>query len=81
MATRRASASGTILNMSPGQKLEDLKIGLMAFGVIAGAIRDTDGEPIIGENVNIYRSVQSASGVREIQVGNKQTDDVGSIVF
>ncbi len=78
---KRASGTGTVLNLSPGQKIEDLKISLIPFGVIAGIIRDTDGEPIIGENVNLYRSVQSAGRVREIQVGNRQTDDLGQYRF
>jgi hypothetical protein len=78
---KRASRTGSTLSLTPGQKIEDLRIGLVPFGVIAGVVGDTDGEPIMTENVNIYRLVQGPGGTRMIQAGNKQTDDLGQFRF
>ena len=78
---KQSSRTGSTLTLSAGQKLEDLKIRLIPFGVIAGVVRDTDGEPMMTENVNIYRLVHGPGGTRMIQAGNKQTDDLGQYRF
>ena len=75
---KRSSGSGTAITLTAGQKMEDLRIKLMPFGVIAGTVRDTDGEPLAGAAVAIYRSV-SHMGVTQMQhVQEKRTDDLGA---
>lgn len=75
---KRASGSGTAVTLTAGQKMEDLRIKLMPYGVIAGTVRDTDGEPLVGASVNVYRLVGRTGETRMQQVTYKRTDDLGA---
>jgi hypothetical protein len=77
---RRASASGTTIALAAGEKAEDLRIALAPFGVIAGVVRDTDGEPLEGAEVGLlkyFNNRNTGAESRLLLVGNTTTDDLG----
>jgi hypothetical protein len=49
---------GTRLSLEAGQKLKELKIRLQPFGVVAGVVRDADGEPIPGADGRLFLHVR-----------------------
>lgn len=69
---------GSTITLTSGQRLQGLQVKLMPFGVIAGTVRDADGEPVAGAAVEIYASSYQA-GRRRIQSisGPITTDDLG----
>ena len=74
---RKSSADGSMIVLSAGQKLEDLQIRMAPFGVIAGTLKDPDGEPLAGVFVDVY-SPKYVDGQRKIlQFDNAVTDDLG----
>jgi len=77
---RRASGTGTAIALTAGEKAEDLRIKLVPFGVIAGVVRDTDGEPLEGAEVGVLKSFNNFNTMGEprmLLVGNATTDDLG----
>src|SRR5688572_33488177 len=48
---RRASGRGTTVSLEPGQEFKDLQVRLLPNAVIAGTVREADGEPIAGAKV------------------------------
>ena len=52
---RRPGRGGTVIVLEAGQELKDLQVKLAPFGVISGTVRDTDGEPMSGAEVVLYR--------------------------
>lgn len=74
---RRATSRGTSLSLDPGQQWKDLEIKLLPYAVVAGTIRDTDGEPIAGATVSLY-SVGYVEGVPAYDTAaSRETDDLG----
>lgn len=74
---RRAESKGTPIRLDPGQKLDGLKFKLLPFGVIAGTVREQDGEVLARANVYVFR-LQFEDGRRRIkQVTEVRTDDLG----
>ncbi len=74
---KRSSTTGSILTLSAGQQMDGLEIKLTPFGVIAGTVRDSDGEPIAGAQVEIY-SLSYNGGRRSIHSETDAiTDDLG----
>ncbi len=45
---RRPEGDGTVLRLEAGQARPELKLKLMPLGVIAGVVRDSEGEPLTG---------------------------------
>ncbi len=74
---KRPSGSGSTLALISGQKLEDLKIKVMPFGVIAGVVSDSDGEPLTGAFVWVYRSVNARGETGMQTYEQTRTDDLG----
>lgn len=77
---KRPSSSGSTFNLTAGQKLNDLRIKMAPFGVIAGTVRDSDGEPLASAFVSAYRLEKSPGGVENrMQLARRsvQTDDLG----
>ena len=76
---RRAEGSGTPITLEAGQNLSGLTFKLMPFGVIAGTVRDQDGEPLAGATITVHRLVYE-DGRRRMTKGNDSdlvTDDLG----
>ena len=78
LGARRPWTPGTVLVLEGGQEIKDLQVKLAPFSVISGTIRDTDGEPMIGAEVVLYRQSYTDTGRREIR-GDAEvvTDDQG----
>jgi hypothetical protein len=74
---KRPSAPGSTLNLTSGQKLNDLRIKLTPFGVIAGTVRDSDGEPMADVEVNLQTVSYSAGRHRVQGYDSTGTDDLG----
>ena len=74
---KRSSDSGGTLTLTAGQKMEDLQVKLTPFGVIAGTVRDSDGEPMADGTVDIY-TVSYQDGRRRVHgYDSTGTDDLG----
>jgi hypothetical protein len=74
---RRPEGNGTPIEVEPGQTVRDLQIKLTPFGVMAGTIRDADGEPLARMTVTVHR-LKYENGTRHLsQAGGAFTDDLG----
>ena len=72
-----ADGDGTLLTVSPGQKVPELTIQMSPYGVIAGRVLDEDGDPIQGASVQVLR-FSYATGRRElVPVHGTSTNDRG----
>lgn len=74
---RRAEGGGTTIALEPGVEMKDIRIKLPPFAVLAGTVRETDGEPLAGARVAVY-ALTYWSGRRSLgQVDETHTDDLG----
>ncbi|HYR90293.1 MAG TPA: carboxypeptidase regulatory-like domain-containing protein [Terriglobia bacterium] len=74
---RSPNRPGLPITLSPGQKLNELTIGLMPAGTIAGRIFDRDGEPLANVNIQALRYTYQ-DGQRVLnQVQGARTNDLG----
>jgi len=79
---KKASASGTILRLQSGQTIADLNFKLTPAGAIAGAIRDSDGEPLTGATVDLSRRTYDNQGRARLErVASTSSDDRGEYRF
>jgi protocatechuate 3,4-dioxygenase beta subunit len=74
---RRAEGEGAVLRLEAGQPIADLKLKLIPYGVIAGTIRDTDGEPLAGAYVSVSRLSYEFGKPRLESYTGAETDDLG----
>jgi protocatechuate 3,4-dioxygenase beta subunit len=75
---RRAEGAGTPIRLEAGQKLDGLQFKLVPFSVIAGTVRDQDGEPLARVAVNLHRLMFDDARRRTARVGDEvRTDDLG----
>ncbi len=75
---RRADGSGTPITLEAGQEMKDLQLKMFPYGVIAGAVRDADGEPMAGVTVKLFRQTFDETGRRTIaEDDHTVTDDLG----
>jgi hypothetical protein len=74
---RRPEGGGTTIALEPGAEMKDIQLRLLPFAVLAGTVRETDGEPLAGALVAIFE-VTYENGRRSIgQVDDTHTDDLG----
>jgi hypothetical protein len=74
---RRAESSGIPIVVDAGQTVKDLRFKLLPFGVIAGTIRDPEGEPLARVAVTALR-LRYEDGRRKVTtVDSTFTDDLG----
>jgi hypothetical protein len=74
---RRATGGGAMIALEPGCEIKDIQIKLRPFAVLAGTVRETDGEPLAGAQVAVF-TVKYWNGLRSIeQVADTHTDDLG----
>lgn len=77
-AKRRFDLDGSPIILAAGQSIEDLRMKLTPFGVIAGAVRDSDGEPYAGAAVNLFSvSYEKGRGTIRLEDSSLSTDDLG----
>jgi len=74
---RRPEGDGAILRLEAGQSLPELKLKLIPFGVIAGVIRDSDGEPLDGARVSVAQLTYAYGKPRVEGYDSTETDDLG----
>jgi hypothetical protein len=74
---RRPDSKGTPITLAPGQRVEDVKFKLMPFAVIAGTVRESDGEPITGAYITLLRLYNRAEGPALERSANAETNDLG----
>ena len=62
----RAGSKGTPIRLDPGQRLDSLQFKLRPFAVIAGTVRDQDGEPLARAQITLHR-LQFDNGRRRVE--------------
>ena len=78
---RRAGGEGSVLQLQEGQALPDLKLKLSPAGVVAGTVRDSDGEPIAEAHVVLGRRTSEFGRVLVTGADSTDTDDLGQYRF
>lgn len=75
---RRAEIRGASVTVAAGQELTGLQLKIVPSAVIAGTIRDPDGEPLIGARVALV-AVRYRNGVKQVSAVGQyaDTDDLG----
>ncbi len=73
---KKSSHGASTVTVADGQKVQDLNIKLAPFGVISGAVRDTDGEPLANIEVSL-RSVRK----NKPYMDGADTNDQGEFRF
>jgi protocatechuate 3,4-dioxygenase beta subunit len=75
---RRAGGRGIMLTLSAGAEQKGLQIKLLPFAVIAGTVRDPEGEPLAEARVALI-AVSYRNGVRQLRATGQYaaTDDLG----
>jgi Carboxypeptidase regulatory-like domain len=77
LGARRAGSGGTTLTLNDGQQLSGLKLALQPYAVIAGTVRDSDGEPLVGTSVQAFRWGFMGNKRKLLPDGYVRTDDLG----
>lgn len=71
---REPGRRGKVLALEPGQSLRDVTLHLVPCGVMAGTVRDENGDPVVGVSVQAL----PVGRIRFSQQGNQsQTNDLG----
>jgi hypothetical protein len=75
---RRPGSKGTTITLTPGLESKDLQLKLLPFAVVAGIVRDPEGEPLAGAHVALI-AVSYRNGIRRAQATGQyaSTDDLG----
>jgi protocatechuate 3,4-dioxygenase beta subunit len=78
---RRPNGEGTLLELEAGQAAQDMNFKLIPSAVIAGTVRDSDGEPLEGATVTLAEFTYGYGRPRAEGCDNTQTDDRGEYRF
>ena len=78
---RRAEGSGPMLRLDAGQKIDQLTFKLVPSAVIAGTVRDADGEPMEGAHVVLSRFSYEYGSYRIEGYDSVDTNDRGEYRF
>lgn len=74
---REGNGCGAAVTLAQGQRLENVRVGMMAAGAIAGRLLDQDGEPVVSVGVQALR-YNYVNGKRTLQaVQTVTTNDLG----
>ena len=69
---------GTVVALAAGQAMRGIAFHLTPTGALAGIVKDSFGEPLVGAHVQLLRSSYNAFGQRAVQVaGGDRTNDRG----
>ena len=75
---KRADGQGSVVSVAAGQELKDLQIRMLPFEVLAGTVREADGEPLVGVEVVASRQVFEQGRRQVFAEGDPaHTDDLG----
>ena len=79
---RHPDGNGTIIRLDAGQAVNDIRVQLMPGGVIGGTVRDSDGEPIEGAQVELRQVAFGNRGKPQMErTRSAQSDDRGEYRF
>ncbi len=71
--------TGTVLTLTAGQKLTDLKFPLTTQATISGRVLDEDGDPVGGARVQAYGKMGYRAGkARYLSTSSARADDTGA---
>ena len=75
---RRADSKGITLTLGPGIEPKNLQLKLLPFAVVAGTVRDPDGEPLAEARLALI-AITYRNGMRELRATGHYatTDDLG----
>src|SRR6266566_1754951 len=75
---RRADSKGIMLTLGPGLEQKGLQLKLLPFAVVAGSVRDPEGEPLADARVALI-AVSYRNGIRQLRATGQYatTDDLG----
>jgi protocatechuate 3,4-dioxygenase beta subunit len=68
---------GTAIQLSAGQRLEDVALRMPRTGILTGTINDEFGDPIMGVQVRAWRYVKRSGERTLVAAGSDTTDDRG----
>jgi hypothetical protein len=74
---RHAQGNGTPIALEAGQQFKNLVLKLTPAGVIAGTVRDADGEPLSRITITVHRVKYREGRRRIVLVGGAYADDLG----
>ena len=75
---RTPTTAGVPITLTEGQQMKNVAFNLIAAGVVAGRVRDSNGEPVGRVQVQLMRTIYGINGQRNYsQVGSSTTDDRG----
>jgi hypothetical protein len=57
---RRAGGAGTLIALEAGSEVKDVQVKLVPFAVLAGTVRETDGETLAGARVAVFEGKHSS---------------------
>ncbi len=72
---------GLTLAVRRGAGIEPLAMRLVRRSILSGTVRDSDGEPLAGVEVSIYRRLRTHDDAEPDDVESQQTDDRGVFRF
>ena len=78
---RRPNSDGILVQLDVGQAVKDLKFKLMPSAVIAGTVRDSDGEPLEDAHVILARFTYEYGSHGVEGLNSTHTDDRGEYRF
>ena len=78
---RKPDGEGSVLRLETGQSLNVLTFKLTPGAVIAGTVRDSDGEPLENAHVTLARFTYAYGGPRVEAYDSTDTDDRGEYRF
>lgn len=78
---RRPSSDGTLIKLEAGQSLNGIRFELTPAAVIAGTVRDSDGEPLEGAHVTLGRFTYAYGPPQVEGYDSTETDDRGEYRF
>ena len=77
--SKNGMTGGTMITLSTGQQITDVKMQLVAQATITGRVLDDDGDPVSGVMVQAMRRTSVQGGkTRYFPHGSGNTDDTGS---
>ncbi len=75
--TYQSTKHGSTVTVQPGQTLRDFVLKLTPLAVINGLVTDDDGDPLLGVQVEVLRSVFLGGRRQLLPIGQARTNDLG----
>jgi hypothetical protein len=72
-----ATGIGRRVTLTEGERVTDLRIGILRFGTASGVVRDDVGDPAVGMTVVAFQRLFSAGRIVYPARGRARTDDRG----